>query len=208
MDYEHTWGQINSRVIWENEEHTICTFPSDIKYVRFSFKHESNPDLRFTEEERSGIIVQPYFKETDLWWKGKKYCALGDSITYGFIPRNYTGYPGQLDSYAKLTAEKLDMTFENYGISGSTLAYHASRQPMCVRYTDMPDDADLITVMGGTNDIRNGIELGTMSDRTNTTYYGALHVLLGGLYKKYIIDQGTTVGKNKKIVRLIFINSL
>lgn len=140
------------------------------------------------------------FAECGSAFDGKKYCALGDSITWGYIPRNAPGYEGQLNSYAKITAERLGMTFGNYGIVGSTIAYHASRDPMSVRYVDMPNDADIITVMGGTNDVRNGIQLGQFSDRTNTTFYGALHVLLQGLYTKYIGGVDTTTGKTKKII--------
>ena len=51
-----------------------------------------------------------------------KYCALGDSITYGFIPRNYPGHPGQLESYAALAAKMLGMELDNHGISDSTIA--------------------------------------------------------------------------------------
>ena len=110
---------------------------------------------------------------------------------------------GQLNSFAKLTAKKLNMTFVNAGVSGNTLAHHGqSNNSMSERYVDLPDDADLITVMGGTNDIRDGVPLGTFADRTNTTFYGALHVLLGGLYKKYFIDQGVEIGKTKKVVVL------
>lgn len=133
---------------------------------------------------------------------GLKYAALGDSITYGFIPRNTFGYPGQLKSFANLTAMRLGMTFVNQGISGSTLAYHETRDPMSRRFNDLPDDADIITVMGGTNDIRNGITLGTMNDRDDSTFYGALHVVYGGLYKKFMIDQGVVVGKRKKIIAI------
>ena len=136
----------------------------------------------------------------DLWYKGKKCVALGDSITYGFAPRNYDLFGQQLDSYAKLAAQKMGMSFVNYGIAGSTVAYHADRDPMSVRYVNMDNDADVVLFMGGTNDIRNNISLGEMSDRTNTTFYGALHVLFAGLYKKYMIDQGVTIGKTKKIV--------
>ena len=143
-----------------------------------------------------------YIKNVYNKFKGLKYAALGDSITYGFIPRNSEGYPGQLKSYAALTAEKLGMEFYNYGISGSTLAYHETRKPMCIRYSSMIDDADIITVMGGTNDIRNDIELGTFNDRNYSTFYGALHVLMQGLYTKYMINQGTTLGKSKKIIIL------
>lgn len=121
-----------------------------------------------------------------------KYCALGDSITFGFIPRNYPGYPGQLKSYAALVAEKLGMEFCNHGISDSTIANLAGHDPMCLRYVQMENDADLVTVMGGTNDVRCNVPLGTMSDRDNTTFYGGLHQLLGGLCQKYSFPQNTT----------------
>ena len=73
---------------------------------------------------------------------------------------------------------------------------------MCIRYAEMPDDADIITVMGGTNDVRCGVPLGKMSDRCNTTFYGALHTLLQGLYTKYIGDAEPSVGAKRKIVIL------
>ena len=53
----------------------------------------------------------------------------------------------------------------------------------------MADDADIITVMGGTNDVRLGVPLGKMEDRTPNTFYGALHTLMQGLYTKYIAPQ-------------------
>lgn len=61
-----------------------------------------------------------------------------------------------------------------------------SGNPMCVRYADMSDDADIVTVMGGTNDLaRDPAKVGTMDDRTGTTLYGACHVLFRGLIEKY-----------------------
>ena len=131
-----------------------------------------------------------------------KYCALGDSITYGFIPRNYPGYPGQLNSYAALVAERLGMEFCNHGISDSTIANLPGHDPMCLRFEQMPDDADLITVMGGTNDVRCEVELGTMQNRCNTTFYGGLHTLFQGLYTKYIAGVPVEQGKKKRIIIL------
>ena len=122
-------------------------------------------------------------------WFGKTYAALGDSITYGYIPRNSPGWNngnGRLRSYARIAAGNLGMNFYNYGISGNYLTHNNSNTGMSERYVDMVDTADLITFMGGTNDVRNNKQLGTFSDRTNTTYYGALHVLMQGLYTKYI----------------------
>lgn len=126
-------------------------------------------------------------------YKGKRYCALGDSITYGFIPRNYKGYPGQLESYAARAAKILGMEYFNYGINDSTIANVPENTPMCIRYTGMRDDADVITVLGGTNDVRLGVQLGKMGDRCDNTFYGALHTLYQGLLRKY---------PNKKIVAL------
>lgn len=192
-------GHIETKYFNSRKQMTVVS--TDVDEVDVDFTDEAgNVIVRFG----GGQIKTKNFDSRDisslLRYKGLKYAAIGDSITYGYIPRNYDGYPGQLDSFAKITAQALGMTFYNYGITGSTLAYHETRDPMSRRYTDLPDSADLITVMGGTNDIRNGISLGQMSDRTDATFYGALHVILGGLYRKYFINQGTTIGKSKKIV--------
>ena len=50
----------------------------------------------------------------------------------------------------------------------------------------MDADADIIVVFGGTNDFGHGdAKLGKMSDRTEYTFYGALHVLCEKLINKY-----------------------
>lgn len=135
--------------------------------------------------------------------KRLKLASLGDSITYGFIPRNSPGYPGQLESYACVAARLLDMDFFNAGINDSTLAAGpGSFEPMCERFSTLPEDADIVTVMGGTNDIRQGIPLGTVNDRSADTYCGALHRICEGLYRNYFIGNGTETGKDKRIVLL------
>ena len=50
----------------------------------------------------------------------------------------------------------------------------------------MENDADVVVVFGGTNDFGHGnVPIGKFSDRVNTTYYGACHVLMQGLLEKY-----------------------
>lgn len=133
---------------------------------------------------------------------GKLIAGLGDSITYGFIPRNAPGYPGQLQSYLPLLAARMGASVSNHGISGSTLAPNSSGadSPMCRRFAAMPDSADLVIVMGGTNDVRKGVPLGTFGDTTDATFFGGLYVLCSGLLQKYRYGQGLTVGKAKKIM--------
>ncbi len=178
-------------------------------YAGYSIERQVNKGVPFGYAglDRYGkipsVLLPPI---TTNYWKGKKVVGLGDSITWGFTPRNDIADPNypnggtQLDSWLVLLAGALEMSYQNYGISGSTLAYHATRNPMCRRYTSMADDADLIIVMGGTNDFRNGIALGQFSDSTDATYYGALHVLCLGLIDKYYIQQGLEVGSRKQIM--------
>lgn len=80
------------------------------------------------------------------------------------------------------------MTVYNHGINGNTLASNGTEQkhpPMCVRYADMEDGADYVVVIGGANDKRLNVPIGTDSDTDITTFKGALNTLIGGLTEKY-----------------------
>jgi lysophospholipase L1-like esterase len=118
-------------------------------------------------------------KQMGSKWKGKKWNALGDSITFG---------AGATKPYHSFSGEDLGVSLvRNYGISGSTITkkdVDDTTQSMALRYTSMDNDADLITVLAGVNDVA-AVPLGTMSDRTVDTYYGACHVLFSGLLNKY-----------------------
>lgn len=111
---------------------------------------------------------------------GKKYAALGDSLTNG------TG----AKPYCQVAAEYFGMNLINYGIISSTLAEYdeagGGYEPMSVRYADMDADAEVVTIMGGTNDIYS--KIGTMSDRQENgqfTLYSGAHKLFKGIMEKY-----------------------
>ena len=60
------------------------------------------------------------------------------------------------------------------------------RTPLTARYDLMTDDADVIVVHCGTNDFQyDWTSVGTLTDRTNHTFYGALNNLILGLQEKY-----------------------
>ena len=102
--------------------------------------------------------------------------SLGDSIT------TYT--PGSSNSnYHDWWAKWYHLTNEDKGISGTKLS-GTTETAFVNRYGEMRDDADLVTVKGGTNDF-GGTSKGTNSDRTVTTYMGALRILMEGLIEKY-----------------------
>ena len=195
---DNTYNQV--KFMFEKTNNTEVITPEELE--SFSFNIYSSVDDKITEiAERTSLIPKLEQRVTNLEnqgefnpWIGKKIVALGDSNTYGFIPYNDPGNPGQLDSFIKLSAEDLGMNFENFGISGSTLGQVPDeaenyRNPMVNRYDSMPDDADLILTMGGTNDLRFIRRLGVFDDRIKTTFKGALHLLYQGLMNKYVYDQ-------------------
>ena len=111
--------------------------------------------------------------------------VLGDSITQGHgttAPEHfYVNVLGKLVGAAEV---------RNFGIGGTRIArqYGADNYPwpFTERYRDMPDDADLVLVFGGTNDYGHGdAPFGGFGDRTNDTYIGACHALFKGLIEKY-----------------------
>lgn len=111
--------------------------------------------------------------------------CLGDSITYG-----YSNEKGEAmeKSYPTLLREKLNLSeVRNYGINGSTIA--EGENPMYIRYQDMDENANIVSVLGGTNDFgRTTIEissLGKKGDKSGATLYGALNILCKGLKEKY-----------------------
>lgn len=125
--------------------------------------------------------------------------ANGDSITFGHMPSTAgdgelipnRGYEGMTNgvSFVTLACRNLDFELDNGAISCSTLSLEANGEDkhnaLINRFALMPDDADLVFIAIGSNDWFYQLELGQMSDRDGTSFYGALHTLCGGLKKKY-----------------------
>lgn len=123
--------------------------------------------------------------------KGKKINFLGDSITFGCGASSPDkNFPSMMKKIYGLGEAR------NYGISGTRISRQARKSdwPGCDDYDhdflsrvdEMDDDADIIVVFGGTNDFGHGdAPLGTFSDRSEYTFFGALHTLYTSLLNKY-----------------------
>ena len=132
--------------------------------------------------------------------------AIGDSLFHGdFLEDNQT--------WLALLAQECGWNFTNLGRDGWTVAYNpdAYSDPKQVRpsmYNKLMNDAnykyggsgyynygntadksaedvDLILLEGGTNDYGWGIPFGTVSDRTEGTYLGALNLMIDELLARY-----------------------
>ncbi len=117
--------------------------------------------------------------------EGLKINFLGDSITEGCNASK----PEKI--YWRLF-EQDGATVRGYGIGGTRIArQHTPSNETWDRYfgsrvDDMDPDADVIVVFGGTNDYGHGdAPLGSMEDRTEDTFYGALHMLYQSLLSRY-----------------------
>jgi len=107
--------------------------------------------------------------------KGLKWNNIGDSIA------NWS------NGYKVLIPEQTGIIMQNYAVDGGTYAPKTD-SPLVIStsYVNMTDDADIITVHAGVNDVSGGIAIGTMADRTNATFMGSLHITYAGLIDKYV----------------------
>lgn len=120
--------------------------------------------------------------------KGKKLVFLGDSITAG------AGTSGQEHIYWSVIGQKTGAEVFADGIGGTRIARQqtpTAERPwedkyFASRVDNLPEEADVVVVFGGTNDFGHGdAAFGHMTDRTPDTFYGACHDLLQKLINKY-----------------------
>lgn len=112
-----------------------------------------------------------------------KINALGDSFTYGDKLKDKSM------TFPNVVSRKCRAAVLNeYGLNGSCVA-GMNPAKLLDRYPEMDRDANLILVLGGTNDYNGagkiGTPLGALGDMTGATFYGGLNLLMCGLKQMY-----------------------
>lgn len=124
-------------------------------------------------------------EERGVDFSGKKIACLGDSIT---AAANLEGEEGYLSyAYPSILKELLGAEeVYNFGVGGSSIGRYWS-DAFVERYTQIPEDVDIIIVMGGTNDgfCLSEKEFGSLTERKSWTFCGDLDELMRGLREKY-----------------------
>lgn len=121
----------------------------------------------------NNMVVQ---KELRSWYYGKKFAALGDSVT-------------EQGKWINPVREKCPFfSVVNCGIGGTHVGGYGTN---CfwkdTRVNTIPTDADFITIMGGTNDCSSSRTIGEVS-RSNydtDTFVGAYNVLISKIFYKF-----------------------
>ncbi|MDE6975097.1 MAG: hypothetical protein K2P38_18725 [Lachnospiraceae bacterium] len=130
-------------------------------------------------------LDQEILQNSQVDFSGTKIACLGDSITAATNLDNLEDY--QQYSYPAYLKEILGAKqVENLGIGGSSIGRYWENA-FVDRYRDIPEDTDLILVMGGTNDgfCVTGEDFGVMEDRKEGTFIGDLDELIRGLRDHY-----------------------
>lgn len=128
---------------------------------------------------------QEIIRNNRIDFSDKKIVCLGDSITAAANLEKLEDY--QQYSYPAYLKKLLGAgSVENLGIGGSSIGRYWENA-FVDRYKDIPQDADIILVMGGTNDgfCVSQEDFGTMKDREERTFIGDLDELMRGLKENY-----------------------
>lgn len=137
------------------------------------------------ETQRVNWEDRACLEERGVDFSEKKIACLGDSIT---AAANLEGQEDYL-SYAYPAVLKELLGAEevyNLGIGGSSIGRYWS-DAFVDRYTQIPQDTDIIIVMGGTNDgfCLSEKEFGSLTERKPWTFCGDLDELMRGLRENY-----------------------
>lgn len=128
-----------------------------------------------TQEPETGLVSKENFN-----WRNADVVFVGDSITSGRnTTKTYHSYLKDMGVFRSVKAQ---------GYGGSCFStqsdYGLEKHPLTERYTTIPS-ADLIVIFMGTNDYGHETPLGTITDTTDVSFYGALNVVVSGLREQY-----------------------
>lgn len=139
-------------------------------------------------------------------WEGKKYVAIGDSITRGYAPANESlniAEGSQIElPYAKYAAQKLGLEFQNLGEDGATVSSAIGYNV----FSKINGTPDIISIYLGANDISK-LSLGTIDDvytegAETCTYYGGLKYIVKKLKETYPLAMIILIGNTYTTTRV------
>jgi len=139
----------------------------------------------YMETRRQNKLDQEIIAGNEVDFSGVSIACLGDSITEAANLSDREDYK-QYSYPARLKEQLGAGEVVNLGIGGSSIGRYWENA-FVDRYREIPEDTDLILIMGGTNDgfCMNQEELGTMDERKERTFIGDLDELLKGLKENY-----------------------
>lgn len=186
-------NSVSENTVSENQVAANTVSEGGISLSTISGNILVRPTLRERRLESSSYMETVEWNEADqvvigqsiLDFSDKKIACLGDSITQAANLENMEDY--QQYSYPTKLAEILGAKeVVNLGIGGSSIGRYW-QDAYVERYREIPEDTDLILVMGGTNDgfCLHRENVGNFEERAPRTLIGDLDELMRGLKENY-----------------------
>lgn len=139
-------------------------------------------------------------------WEGKKYVAIGDSITRGYAPANESlniAEGSQIElAYPIWAAKQLGLELQNLGEDGATVSSAIDYNV----FSKINGTPDIISIYLGANDIVK-LSLGTIDDMytegaETCTYYGGLKYIVKKLKETYPLAMIILIGNTYTTTRV------
>lgn len=171
---------------------TTWTVASGTAYVRFSYHSDEDENVMlaggsyiapFAEYYKKIMLKPQYYDGSgDSKWSGKKWTAVGDSLTEANSRTNV--------HYYDYISEETGITVNVMGASGTGYARGQNEnKAFYQRISSVPTDSDVVTIFGSFNDMGSGLNLGTATDTGTTTIGGCINTTLDNLFAAYPLAQ-------------------
>ncbi len=194
-----TFPKTARQVITENSSYNEVS-PFNAPSLTSAFMLQSTGDSETQPMSQAAVTAAVQAVTGANVLTGKKWVACGDSFTHGDFtglddPTEYTfqdtPYQGENMVYPFFIGRRTGAVVSNIAVNGMTMAaYSGASAANCFSYsggayTNIPEDADYITLYFGINDSHRDIPIGTLTDTVNTTFYGAWNTVMEYLITNY-----------------------
>lgn len=156
---------------------SIYTADHDM-WVRICTRSASGGNYVPTAKFEAWVQYYKGLKQADEKLKEKNVVVIGDSLIYGNLLGNGV-------TWCQILANETGANVYNYGVNGNAISSVSggTGTPMSERYSSITElsSADIVIVEGGANDYSNNCPIGTISDSVNSTFMGAINVLIDGI---------------------------
>lgn len=143
----------------------VFTVPTNTVTMRIAFYNYN--DVHTLHKVGSFVIYSPN-------WKGKKWVCVGDSLT----AENSATTKHYFDFVSDITG----ISVVNMGADGTGYAKSSgSGSAFYNRVSNVPIDADVVTIFGSFNDLSSGLEIGTPTDTGTSTIAGCINTTITNL---------------------------
>jgi len=122
-------------------------------------------------------MTRGYFIDTKPKWVDRTWACLGDSLTESNsrTTKHYFDY----------IAEKTGIKTINLGVSGTGYMRRKDvNRAFYQRVSDIPENADVITIFGSGNDLSADQPLGTVTDTGTDTICGCINTTIDAIYER------------------------